>query len=237
VCLKTPKGNLISACLANIELKFNYSINQQEILIVLVDVTNQGNCGTYPTPTIDGFDNNCSPKGRVVIPENQFSKGVYILTLKTPNFQIKSEFIVEDDKYELIIPSNDFFSSSIAEDYPMPKNILSGAVVYKGDENTESANNFLDELKNYGFNEIIVPNFDKIPLIDVDKNGNPINRHWPPDKHSLNFYRSMDNNFIEAFNIAQKHFDKSNININIFSSNGDQARLSKTEGVTVVFSN
>lgn len=39
----------------------------------------------------------------------------------------------------------------------------------------------------------------------------------------------MENNFESVFELAKEHFNNSNLNIYLYSSNGDQARLNKND--------
>lgn len=212
------------------ELNFEYSILNQDILIELTNVTYKGKCAKFPNE-----DDECLSKGRIFIPESDLPKGNYNLILKTKSFEVASEFSFDNIKYTLSIPSNDFLSSSYTESYPMPKNILLGSIVYSGNNNTPSAKDFIDELNSLGFLNTIVPNFDKIPMNNVDSNGVPIERNWSPDNYSLSFVCIMSDNFREAYDVAENYFNANDINIYIYSSNGDQARLDKTEGITTVF--
>ena len=66
-----------------------------------------------------------------------------------------------------------------------------------------------------------------------DENGEPLEEHWEPDNHSLGLLYKMGNTFESAFELARVHFNNANLNIYLYSSNGDEARLDKIEGVTV----
>ena len=45
----------------------------------------------------------------------------------------------------------------------------------------------------------------------------------------------MDADFKKAFDLAKEYFDNTNLNIYLYSSNGDEARLSKTDGILVKY--
>jgi len=212
------------------ELVFDYKIEEKEIIISLVDKLNNGKCGKFPTP--NGIDSLCRPKGNVNIPDNLLIEDNYSIILKTYDFEIKSNLIIDDEKFILEIPSNEKFSSSITAVYPIPENLLFGSVVFSGIENTQKANDFFEELEAIGFNKTSVPNFPYRHL-RVDDNGKPFDRHWEPDKHSLSFLNKMGSNFENAFELAKVHFNKTNLNIYLYSSYGDEARLSKNDGITV----
>lgn len=212
------------------ELNFNWYVSNQDIVIELIGLEDKGECPEFPNT-----DGKCISKGQIFIPEQLLPLGDYNLVLKTQKFEVQSMFSFDSAKYTLLIPPNEHFSSSIIEVYPMPKNILHGSIVYTGDGNNKFVRDFIDELNDAGFSNTIVPHFDKIPMSNVDSNGVPKEENWPPDKYSLGFVCSMNNNFRGAYDIAAKYFNAYDINIYMFSSNGDQARLDKVEGITTVF--
>jgi hypothetical protein len=136
----------------------------------------------------------------------------------------------------LHIPSNAHFSSSIHAVYPIPVNLLFGGIVYSGDENTGYALNFLDDLLTLGLIETKVPDYPYRHL-SVNEDRSAIDSQWPPDNHSLGFIYMMTDNFKEIFELAERHFNKANINIYLYSSQGDQAILNQIDGITVVYAN
>jgi hypothetical protein len=163
-------------------------------------------------------------KGGFSIPDSVLSEGAYKMSLKTPNFQADSELIVSENKYTLIILPNEYFSSSIKEVYPIPKNLLFGSVVYSGDENTKSATDFFDDLLILGLTETTVPNYP-YRYLSVDEDGKAISSHWPPANHALGFLYAMHKNFDVIVNLAKEHTNKANIKIYLYSSNGDEAHI------------
>jgi hypothetical protein len=215
------------------DLVFNYSINQRDIYISLVDEIDNGKCPRFPTPF--GIDSLCTPRGNLYIPDSLLSKGTYTLTLKTPNFNTTSELTVENDSIILNIPSNNHFSCSIHAVYPIPKNLLFGSVVYSGSENTTVAKKFLTDLLGLGLIKTNVPNYPYRHL-SVDNEGNVKDSSWPPDNYSLGFIYNTSTDFKEIFNLAKEHFNQANINIYLYTSNGDEARLNKVDGIVVVYS-
>jgi hypothetical protein len=212
------------------ELYFDWHITNQDIVIELISTIDNGECPKFPNT-----DGSCTSSGSIFIPEELLPLGDYNLILKTPRFEVQSQFIFDSVKYTLLIATNAHFSSSINEVYPIPKNILLGSIVYKGDENTTFARNFINELNSIGFPNTIVPHFDKIPISNVDSNGVPKEENWPPDNYSMGYVCSMENNFRTAYDIAEQYFNAHDISIYMFSSNGDQARLNKVDGITTVF--
>lgn len=214
------------------ELVFNYNIKGKDIIIALVDRIDNGECHIYTTA--NGIDSLCTPKGNMFIQDRLLENGSYSLILKTYDFEVKSSLIIDDGKFVLDIPSNEKFSSSIKEVFPIPENLLSGSVVFQGVENTQSANEYFDELKSIGLAETTIPNYPYRHLT-VDDTGRPIDRHWEPDNHSLKFLYKMNITFKEVFELSKEHFNKTNMNIFLYSSQGDQAILSKKDGIIVKY--
>jgi hypothetical protein len=216
------------------DLVFNYTIIRKTITIQLISAINNGKCQNIDKGFNYEMDSLCTPSGRLFIPDKLLSKGTYSLTIKAPSFEITSELIVGDDSISLDIPSNTNFSSSFHAIYPIPENLLFGYVVYAGAENIESANNFISDLKTLGLTETKVPDFPYRNL-SVDANGNIINTSWPPDNYSQGFIYTLHNNFKDIVNLAKEHFNKTNLNIYLFSSEGDEARFNKIDGIIVVY--
>ena len=214
------------------ELFFNHNIKGKDIIITLVDRIDKGKCQIFPAA--NGIDSLCTPRGSLFIQDRFLENDSYSLILKTYEFEIKSSLIIDDGKYILDIPSNERFSSSIKEVCPIPENLLFGSVVFQGVENTQSANEYFDELESIGLTETIVPNYTYRHL-DVDDTGRPIDSHWEPDNHSLGFLYKMNITFKEVFELSKEHFNKTNMNIYLCSSQGDQARLSKNDGIIVEY--
>ncbi|WP_147372277.1 hypothetical protein [Mariniphaga sediminis] len=214
------------------KLVFDYKIEGKNITIILADKVDNGKCGKFPTP--NGIDSLCRPKGNLFIPDNLLDERDYSVILKTYDFEIISNLTVHEDKYDLQIPTNENFSSSIATVYPIPENLLFGSVVFAGTENTQQAIAFLEELEAIGFVKTSVPNYPYRHL-SVGENGKPIDTHWDPDNHNMRLLLQMDSDFEKAFDLAKKHFSQANLNIYLYSSNGDQARLSKTDGIIVEY--
>lgn len=88
------------------DLHFNHSINQNEILIELKDIEFDKECGDPNHP-----EYNCSSSGGFTIPEALISNGDYSFIVRTSNFEIVSQFIVQDTAFILNIPINDNFTS------------------------------------------------------------------------------------------------------------------------------
>lgn len=214
------------------DLVFNYTINQRDILITLVDEIDNGECPKYPSPF--GIDALCTPRGRIIIPESLISNGSYKVTIKTPNFEINSELIVWKDSTTLTIAPNEPLSCEIHAVYPIPLNLLFGGVVYSGTQNADDAEMFINDLLSLGITKTNVPDYP-YRYLSVNKDGNAGDSYWPPDNYSIGLLYAFDKNFKDVFNLAENHFNKSNINIYLYSSNGDQALLNKIDGVRVVY--
>jgi hypothetical protein len=70
----------------------------------------------------------------------------------------------------------------------------------------------------------------------MDEAGAPLNTHWDPDNHSLGILFQLGQaDFKTVFKEVEIFFAKTNLNVYLFTSNGDEARLSQTEGTHVVF--
>ncbi|HMP29047.1 MAG TPA: hypothetical protein PKD85_05580, partial [Saprospiraceae bacterium] len=156
-----------------LDLKFKWHITGQNILIELVDFEDKGLCPIFPSP-FPNLEKNCTSDGSIFIPEDMIPTGSYKFNIKAESVNISLDFNFDGIKYSFIIPNETQFSITKKEIYPMPKNILFGSVVYEGEESTAAAQGFKNDLNNLGFMDIIVPNFDKIPVIYVDSVGNPV---------------------------------------------------------------
>lgn len=215
------------------ELIFEYKIDnkRKNIDIYLVDKVDKGKCPMFPSP--NQTDNLCISNGAFFIPENMLIQGDYTFTIRTFDFTIQSNLTVNESKVTLEIPENKYFSSSIKDVFPTPRNLLYGSVIFTGEEKTEFANEFFEKLETIGLKDTVVSNppFN----LNVDETGKPIDSHWETDKHSLSFLYSMDISFHTIFELSKEHFNKYDLNIYLFSSNGDQARLSKNDGIIVEY--
>lgn len=185
----------------------------------------------FPSP--NKTDNLCISNGDIFIPEDRLKDGDYTFTIRTADFIVKSSFIINLDKVTLKIPDNEYFSSLIEEVFPTPENLLYGNVIFTGEENTAFANEFFEKLESIGLKKTIVANppFN----LSVDDSGKPENQHWPPDNHSLAFLYSMNVSFKTIFELSNVYFNKYDLNIYLFSSNGDQAFMSKSNGIVVEY--
>jgi len=214
------------------DLKFEYSINEKNILIQLTDVIDKGKYINID-PGFGGGD-LCAPSGRTYIPDTLLPIGKYTLTVKTLNFVTTADLIVNDDSIHLIIPPDQPLSTKINTIYPIPRNILFGAVVYSGEENTKSATDFVSNLLALGLPKIKLPNFPYSHL-SVDESGNALNSSWQPNNYSLGLLFGINRNIRDIVDVARDNFNKANINIYLFSSNGDQASLSKDAGIHFIY--
>ncbi|MCG6186220.1 hypothetical protein [Maribellus maritimus] len=215
------------------ELVFDIKVDnrRKNIDIYLRDKIDEGKCPYFPTP--DQTDNLCISSGDFFIPEDQLKEGEYTFLVKTADFTIQSTFSVSKDQVKLSIPENDYFSCSIENVYPTPKNLLYGNVIFNGEENTQYAEAFFAKLKSFGLNDTIVSNS---PFnLPVDDSGKPEDRHWDTDKHSLAFLYSLNSGFQSVVDISKQFFDNYDLNIYLFTTNGDQASLSKAHGITVFY--
>lgn len=219
------------------DLEFNTSINDKSITTTLVKTIDKGKCQWFPMPsTGDDDPNKCNASGGFYLTDKELYNGIYSLTIIMPSFKVTSKLTVTDEMVTLDIPANEHLSSSIKYVYPIPKNILFGSVVYKGSNNTNDANEFLVYLSNLGLIETTVPNYPYRHLA-VDETGRITNSNWQDDNYSIGVLYKMNNVDIKTiFEESKKYFDQTNLNISLFTSNGDEAHFSKSEGVTIVYS-
>jgi hypothetical protein len=215
---------------------FSSAIHDNVIKATLTGSIDDGKCQYFPMPTPGNYDpNKCFASGGFHLPDKTLSNGIYTLKIITPFFEVSSDLSVTDELVSLDIPSNGYLESSIKEVFPVPKDLLSGAVVYQGSVNTGDAEGFLNYLENLGLIETAVPNHPYRNLM-VDDSGHPLNRDREPDSHTIGLLYKMNNvGFKTIFEESKKYFDQNDLDINLYSSNGDQAILSKSEGITVVY--
>jgi hypothetical protein len=219
------------------DLEFNTSVVNKTITARLTKSIDKGKCPFFPMPVAGDDDpNKCNASGEFYISDKDIDNGVYSLKIIMPSFEVTSNLTVTSEKVTLAIPTNTFLESSIENVYPIPPNLLFGTIVYQGSTNTNDAENFLDYLTNLGLNQTTVPNYPYRHLT-VDENGlRPIS-HWEPDNHSIGFlYKMNSTDFKTIFEKSKEYFNQKNLNIYLYTSNGDQAFLSKSEGITVVYS-
>lgn len=219
------------------DLEFNTSVVDKSIIVRFTKSIDNGKCQVFPMPVIgDNDPNKCSASGRFYLTDKELTDGIYSLTIITPTFKVTSELTVTDEQVKLDVPANEHLSSSIKYVYPIPKSILFGSVVYKGSNNTDDANKFLVYLTNLGLIETTVPNYP-YRYLTVDETGHLANSNWQDDNYSIGVLYKMNNVDIKTiFEESKKYFDQTNLNITLFTSNGDEAHFSKSEGITVVYS-
>jgi hypothetical protein len=217
-------------------LEFFTSIKDKSITARLVKSIDKGKCQYFPMPVVGDDDpNKCHASGDFYLSDEELDSGIYSLKIITPSFEVTSELIVTDETVTLRIPVNEYLKSSIKNVYPIPKNILFGSVVYQGSNNTNDVEAFFDNLTNLGLIETTVPNYAYRHL-SVDGNGYPLESHWEPDNHSIGFIFKMNNiDFRTIFEESKTYFNQTNLNLYLYTSNGDQGFMSKTEGITVVY--
>jgi hypothetical protein len=208
---------------------FDYTVDNQNIIVTLVDIIDEGKPQKFP-----GWDTLCLPRGNFHIPEKILQKNTYNFILNTPNFSVSSLLTISQGKITLDIPENSHFTSSIKEVYPIPANLLFGSVVYDGSQNTQAAMDFIENLSQLNLQKATLPDYP-YRYLDVDTNGNAIDSHWEPDNHSLGLLYESNEEFSNVVEIAKYHFNKSDINIYLFSGKGDQAHLNKIDGINIVF--
>jgi hypothetical protein len=219
------------------DLEFNTSVVNKTITARLIKSIDKGKCPFFPMPIVGDYDpNKCIASGGFYIPDKEIDNGVYTLKIIMPSFEVTSNLTVTSEKVSLAIPTNSFLKSSIKNVYPIPPNLLFGSIVYQGSSNTNDAENFLNYLTDLGLIQTVVPNYPYRHLT-VDEDGHRPVTHWPPDNHLIGFLYKMNNvEFKKIFEESKEYFNQTNLNIYLYTSNGDQGFMSKKEGITVVYS-
>ena len=222
------------------ELLFEYQIdnNKKSIEITLVEKIDRGKCECFGVgfSCID-WDGLCTPSGSLFIPEKSLDEGIYMFTIRTMERVIHSEFVITKEKAILNIPENDYFSSDIFEVFVAPKNILYGRILVHSEHNKEIVNNFLNDVRDLGQQDIIWTN-PNIFLTQVDESGKPITYFSPPDagwhlpQYSIGFIMAQTSDFSTIFELSEKYIMKISADgypyMSIASTNGDNATLSHT---------
>lgn len=218
------------------DLIFDVSREDRTITARLSGMLPKGLCPVFPIPTPTSSDpGRCMASGGFELSEKELRPGSYTLRVITPSFEVNTELLVADQLIRLEIPANDHLTSSIQEVYPMPKDLLLGSVVYQGDSNGPDAEELFQLLEGLGLAAATLP---PSPYRDqiVDETGAPLNTHWDPDNHSLGIlYQLGQVDFKTVFKEVEVFFARTNLNIYLYTSNGDEAKLSQTEGIHVVF--
>lgn len=219
----------------NYDLVFNTTVVNKTIIVRLTNSIDKGKCPYFPG-LVAGDPTKCNASGEFYISDKQLDPGVYTLKVITPSFEVTSTLTVTTEKVTWIIPTNPFVACSIEHVYPIPPNLLYGTIVYQGSTNTNDAKNFLAYLTSLGLSQTTVPNYP-YRYLTVDENGQPPVSDWEPDYHSIGLLFKMNNiDFKTIVEKSKEYFNQRNLNIYLYTSYGDQAFLSKTEGITVVYS-
>ena len=217
------------------ELEFSKSIEDKSITVRLVNSIDNGRCPYFPSPGVTAGLQTCTASGSFYLSDEELDNGVYSLTIILPNFDVTSELTVTDELATLDVPDNNFLSSSTENVYPIPPDLVYGSIVYQDSSNANDAEDFLDHLTGLGLIQTTVPDY-RYRHMDVDENGYPPEQHWDPDRHLIGFLYQMNSvEFKTIFEASKDYFFQSNLDLYIYSSNGDQGRMSKSEGITVVY--
>lgn len=213
------------------ELNFGYSIQNNVITVTLDNVTDKGPAQVFPTG--NGLDSLDNPRGNFWIPEKLLPIGRYKFVLKLSHQTVEAEMLVDKDSVNLNIPSNSILSSGVTTVFPIPKNILFGGIIYKEGTGNTSADKFFNDLKTLGLTQTSLPDYAYRNL-KVDVNGVIPMSTWPPDNVDVGILYTLNKSFLDVFEIAKSNFYENNIEIALFSSNGDEAHLYKSSGITLV---
>lgn len=217
------------------QLIFEPSVRNNVITFNMVGSINKGVCQRFPMPSILPDDpNRCRAEGRTFITEDQLPPGTYIVNIVTPFFRESAELIIGQEKSELKINPNPHFSSAIPEVYPLPKNILFGAVVDSGAEKLDIGRAFIKELENLGLAPATLPPSPYRHLM-IDENGQPLEKFWDSGEFSLGILHHLLVDFEQVVELATRYFKETGINISISTSNGDEGFFRPQTGIRVVY--
>jgi hypothetical protein len=219
-------------CLRKYKLVFEYEIQDETILITLTDRIDQGDCPKFPSPS--GTIDMCRGRGRFSIPEDQLVKDHYSVVLKFNGFEVTSMLLVEDDKFHLEIPPNEKLSSTTKEVFPIPKNLLLGSLSFRGVDKIPLAQAYYTALDSIGLVPTTIPNYP-YRYLKVDSTGSPINRETSEERFVWRFLYQMNVDFKTIYETSKNYFEKTELDIYLYSSQGDEARLSKKGNNYVVY--
>lgn len=216
------------------ELEFHYILDNNTIDVYLIDIADHGKCAVYPSP--QGVDNStCLSSGGFYIPDSLLDYEYYKFNLHTKDFTAQCGLNISNSSYQLTIPDNDYFKSSIEYVFPIPKDIIWGSIVFKGEENIEHAQKLKSAFCALGLFETSVPNYPYRHL-KVNDEGTRSDKIWPPDNYSYKFlYKTNGVNFRQIVEVANRSFSNTTLNISFSSGMGDEAIFSQNNGIYIVY--
>lgn len=198
------------------EYRFEYQIQGRVIDVRLVEKIDKGKCPVYPMPQGD----ECQSRGDIYIGENELSEGTYRFRLQTGKTIVTSDLIVGENQFELKVPANPYFTTSIPFVYAIPKNIVYGSIHYYGKENEQFAKALIDDLTKAGLKPATVPSHPYRHLPETSQT-HLAKSFSEPDSYSINLLFSWDGDFKQVSEICKKHFDQSKkqLGIGLYNSN------------------
>lgn len=213
------------------DLIFAYKVDEKRknIKVYFQKKIDQGKCPYFPSPYKE--DGLCMSDGSIFIPEEELKYGKYQFIVYTANYEAYSILDVTKEKVSLEIQDKEYFTTSVNEVFPTPKDLLYGSVKYMGEKYADEAQMFLTKMEESGFAKTVVANppFN----LETDENGVPILRFVEPDRYYQSFLFKLDKSFATACQITTSFFEKNNVDIYFFTSNGDQATFSKRKGISI----
>jgi len=213
------------------DLVFDYKIDarRKSIKVYYQEKIDQGKCPYFPSPYND--DGLCMSDGSIFIPEEKLKNGKYQIIVYTASYVAYSILDVSNEKVNLEIQDEKFVTSSVTDVFPTPKDLLYGTVKYIGKENADEAQLFFAKLEDSGFEKTVVANppFN----LETDENGEPRLRFVEPDRYYQSFLFRLNMSFTTACQITTSFFEKNNVDIYFYTSNGDQATFSKRNGISI----
>ncbi|MCF0074362.1 hypothetical protein LZD49_28015 [Dyadobacter sp. CY261] len=206
----------VNASTDKADYKFEYQIQGRVIDVRLVEKISKGKCQVFPGPNGD----QCQSWGNIYIPETALSEGTYKFRLQTGKAIVTADLIVGHDQYELKVPANSYFTNNIPVVYAIPRNIVFGSVLYKGDANEPLARALIDDLMKAGLKPAVIPTHPYSYLAENNQT-HLSNTFWEPDNHLINLVFSWEGDFKKVVEICKKHFELSKKQIGIGLWNSD----------------
>lgn len=209
-------------------------VKKNEITFILARSVDKGKCPQYPMPSPAPGPplGHCQSWGAIEIPEAWLTEQQYRIKVVTPFFTQEAELTIEDGRTTLFISENAHLSSAIQEIYPLPPDLLRGSIVFSGEENKAAALAFKEDLVKLGLKETTL-SADR--YYGIGEDGGPVDSFWEPDNHSLGLLYTLSVDMQQVVEMATEHFESSELNIYLYSTNGDEARFSQREGIRVSY--
>lgn len=210
------------------ELIFQKSITGNVITARLIGTSSQGQCLPFPGPKP-----GCISKGGFSIPEKDLPPGTYTINLITPTFSESGRLTVTAEKAVLDLGTNNQFTSSVQQVFPIPRQILFGSIVYTGSGKKQAANELIAYLSTLGVTPVTLPDHPYRYL--SSESSHLATQDWPVDNHLISLVYSMNRSFRNIIGDLKRYIDQTSppLSIYLYSSLGGEVRLSETERIFI----